>query len=238
MSFFPLCFISNFIMDTGDLLTAENLVFSDHEGVVHRAESFFLKLGGMGLVQATDHGGAVTFLQTLVFLHQRKSGTIRWFGVDSANLNPMDLGVLRRRIGLLHRDSALISNLSLHENLALGMEYHLTDRSVDVGQYIYDALELIDLQEKYGYRPCRLSALERYRALLIRELIKQPEVLLLEEPHLCIGFSWHDDIAILAGSLGIEATPSLLVVSSVETAEDPDIWQVKLSTIPPEHNLL
>jgi len=224
-------------MDVVSLLAADNLVFSDHEGILHGAESFSLKPGGMGLVRAEDHGSAVTFLQTLVFLHRRKRGTIRWFGVDIDRIDSSNLAGLRRRIGLLHRDSVLLSNLSLEENLSLGMQFHLTDRSVDVRKYICNALELIGLDEKSRFRPGRLSALERHRAILLRELIKEPEVLLLEEPHLCIGFSWYDDISVLAEGLGLKTIPSLLVVSTVELADDTDIWLIKLAPVQSESNI-
>lgn len=220
-------------MDAVSLLAADNLVFSDHEGLLHGAESFSLKAGAMGLVRAEDHSGAVTFLKTLVFLHQRRSGTVRWFGSETDEFDHRNLTALRRRIGLLHRDSVLLSNLSLHENLALGMEFHRTDWSIDLGTFISNALELVDPKDKSRFRPGRLSALERYRALLLRELIKGPEVLLLEEPHLCIGFSWFDDLPVLAEGLGLKNVPALLVVSTVELADNADTWMIGLAPIHP-----
>jgi len=218
------------------LLASDNLVFDDHEGILHGVESFSLNHGGKGLVRAEDHGVAVTFLQTLVFLYRRKGGTIRWFGSDIDKFDSSNLAALRRRIGLLHRDSVLLSNLSLHENLSLGVEFYLTDRSVNLGRYISDALKLVDLEDKQHFRPGRLSALERYRALLIRELIKGSEVLLLEEPHLCTGFSWYDDIPVLAEGLGLKNIPALLVVSTVEIADDTDTWEIELAPVDMEHS--
>lgn len=126
--------------------------------------------------------------------------------------------------------------MSLHENLSLGVEFYLTDRSVNLGRYISDALKLVDLEDEQHFRPGRLSALERYRALLIRELIKGSEVLLLEEPHLCIGFFWYDDIPVLAEGLGLKNIPALLVVSTVEIADDTDTWEIKLAPVDMEHS--
>jgi lipoprotein-releasing system ATP-binding protein len=127
--------------------------------------------------------GKSTLLYILGALEPPSSGTVTLDGQNPYSLQEDDLARFRnRRIGFVFQDHLLLPQCSVLENV-------LTPTLVDAERdpaadrvRALTVLEHVGLQERLDHRPGELSGGERQRAALARALIRQPRLLLCDEP--------------------------------------------------------
>jgi ABC-type ATPase involved in cell division len=104
------------------------------------------------------------------------------------NGRPLDLQNYRccldvkRRIGYVAADAAMISNRTIRENLLLTRYYLENDLSIDIDAAVMSLCRSAGLSGKLDQRPAALSEAELRKAVAIREMAKAPVVMLLERP--------------------------------------------------------
>lgn len=121
--------------------------------------------------------GKTTTLQILSGLQNPNSGFIKvknevWLDSNAKiNLPPQ-----KRKIGYVFQDYALFPNMSVRENLAFALEKNQDKSIVDE---LLQTMELVALQHQ---KPNQLSGGQQQRVALARALVRQPDILLLDEP--------------------------------------------------------
>ncbi|WP_247004749.1 ABC transporter ATP-binding protein [Halosolutus gelatinilyticus] len=119
--------------------------------------------------------GKSSFLRLLNRLDEPTGGTVYLDGTDYRSIEPQSL---RRRVGFVPQQPALREG-TVRENATLA--YRLCDEPID-DERVRRLLAAVDL-EGYADRPVdTLSGGERQRVSLVRTLVTEPEVLLLDEP--------------------------------------------------------
>ena len=91
------------------------------------------------------------------------------------------LGV-KRQIGYVAADAAMISNRTLRENLLLTRFYYENDLDIDIDETVCCLCDDAGLAHKLDQRPAVLSGMELLKAMAIREIAKTPAVMLIEFP--------------------------------------------------------
>ncbi len=128
--------------------------------------------------------GKTTLLKILGLLAKPSNGKLYINSIDTARLNNKQLNMLRREyIGFSFQNPIFISSLKVIDNLLLPLLGWR--KSQDIIKYKENALELLDylgLKEFKDYRPYRLSYGQMKRVDLVRAILKNPRILILDEP--------------------------------------------------------
>jgi tungstate transport system ATP-binding protein len=130
-----------------------------------------------GLIGPSGSGKS-TLLRLLDLIEMPTQGTLSIFGEDALSKDARFQ--LRRRMAMLYQ-KPVIFNLSVYENIAMGMKYR-KEREATIERRVKDALQEIGLAE-YSRRSAKtLSGGEAQRVALARALVTDPEILFLDEP--------------------------------------------------------
>jgi putrescine transport system ATP-binding protein len=148
--------------------------FSDVAALAHLSldiyeGEFFALLGPSGC-------GKTTLLRLLAGFEAPDEGRILLDGEDIAPVPPH-----RRPVNMMFQSYALFPHLSVEGNVAFGLKQEGLPRS-DIKARVEDMLALVRLEGLGHRKPHQLSGGQRQRVALARSLVKQPRVLLLDEP--------------------------------------------------------
>ena len=126
--------------------------------------------------------GKTTLMNILYGLYPRDGGEIYWKGEPIAFRSPKD--AIERKIGMVHQHFSLVPNLTVSENITLGLKskgYPFTDRR-------YLDRRLLEISDHYGLSidpsavVSTLSVGEQQRVEIIKLLYRNAELLILDEP--------------------------------------------------------
>ena len=109
------------------------------------------------------------------------SGTVIVNGYSSGKISKRKIPNARRSIGMVFQDYKLLRDRNLFENTALPLHV-LGFPGNEIPERVEEALELVGLEGKDAHFPDELSGGEQQRACLARAIIKEPEILLADEP--------------------------------------------------------
>jgi lipoprotein-releasing system ATP-binding protein len=150
--------------------------------VVLRGCSFDLARGENLAILGPSGSGKSTLLQIVGTLDQPTSGQVRIGGDDPFELSEPRLAKFRNeRIGFVFQDHHLLPQCSVQENVLLPTLAGggATEAAFERARML---LERVGLSPRLDHRPAELSGGERQRVAIARALIRQPMLLLADEP--------------------------------------------------------
>lgn len=152
------------------------------EKVILEDVSFSLPKGEVLVVMGLSGCGKSTLLGILMGLLTPDSGIVLFKGDDLTKMTRSNLNVARTQIGMVFQNAALISSLTVAENVALPLE-ELTKKSTsEIAEIVVQKLKLVDLEDASEKLPSELSGGMQKRAGLARALALEPELVLFDEP--------------------------------------------------------
>ena len=146
-----------------DFTAVDNVTLDIYKG------ELFTILGGSGC-------GKSTLLRMLAGFEVPSAGQIIIDGVDMANIPAYD-----RPINMMFQSYAVFPHMTVEQNIGYGLKKDKLAKA-EIATRVKDMLHLVQLDELAKRKPHHLSGGQRQRVALARALIKQPKVLLLDEP--------------------------------------------------------
>jgi phospholipid/cholesterol/gamma-HCH transport system ATP-binding protein len=153
----------------------DKVVLHDLDLSVRRGETLAI-MGPSGI------GKSVT-LRHAVGLLQPDSGRVLVEGRDMATIERDDLIELRKRMGYLFQEGALINWLSVGENVALPLRENTDLSESEIQERVAQKLALVQLDGSQALMPPELSGGMRKRVGLARALVTDPEIVFFDEPN-------------------------------------------------------
>ncbi len=132
-------------------------------------------MGGSG-------SGKSTFLRHLLGLELPTQGSVRLLGEDTSCLSETALNRLRRRMGVAFQSGALLSSMSVGENVLLPLREHTRLEEETMRIMMRMKLDVVNLPESEDLMPAQLSGGMVKRAAMARAIIMDPRILFLDEP--------------------------------------------------------
>lgn len=159
------------------LLSLERITKAYPGVLANDAVDFAVERGEIHALLGENGAGKSTLMKVLSGLTKPDSGQIVWKGDETTISSPQGSKALG--IGMVHQHFALFDGMSVGENIALGLGGQLDDTR---------RTRIIEMSEKYGLPldpdalVFTLSAGEKQRIEIVRALLGEPELLILDEP--------------------------------------------------------
>ncbi len=180
----------------------------------------------LAVIMGPSGSGKSTFLHLAGCLDTPTSGRVSFGGTDLGGLSSRERAEFRARsVGFVFQKFNLISNLSALRNveLPLLLQNHGT---AEARKRALDALAAVELGDRAGHRPSKLSGGEQQRVAIARSLINDPELILADEPTGNLDTKTGQRILALLQGLVEKGKTVVVVTHNPEIAESADILVV------------
>ena len=175
---------------------------------VLKGVSLQVKQGDICVIQGTSGSGKSTLLNCIGGLDTIESGSIKVDGTEIAGMKADELSDYRRDyLGFIFQFYNLVPNLTVRENIQV-CEY-LTDQPLNMDEL----LEILGLTEHQNKFPAQLSGGQQQRCAIARALIKNPKLLLCDEPTGALDSKTSRDILILLEKINAPYGTTMLLVT-------------------------
>lgn len=133
------------------------------------------------IVVGPSGAGKSTLLKLLTREEKPTSGKIIVGGIDYERLKDRNIPQLRRKIGVVFQDFKLLPNKTVFENVAFALEVvGVSNR--EIKHTVPRVLHIVGLKDKEKSYPRELSGGERQRVAIARAIVRQPKILIADEP--------------------------------------------------------
>lgn len=183
---------------------------------VLRDVSLSLNDGDSACVMGPSGSGKSTLLYILGGLEPPTSGAVRLNGTDPYTLNADQLAAFRNRdIGFVLQDHCLLPQCTVLENVLVPTLVGDADAGAD--QRARGLIAQVGMSDRLHHRPAELSGGEKQRAAIARALIRQPRLILCDEPTGNLDAETADVVADLLLELHAQLRTIMIVVTHSET---------------------
>lgn len=137
--------------------------------------------GDFAFLVGPSGAGKSTLMRLLYREEVPTSGTVFIGGVNLTRLNPNQVPLLRRRLGIIFQDYKLLPRQTVFANVAYVLRALGVDER-DIKRRVSSALCVVNLENKSDAYPDELSGGEQQRVGIARAIVNGPPVLLADEP--------------------------------------------------------
>lgn len=142
--------------------------------------SFGIEKGEVVVIVGPSGCGKSTFLRCLNKLESINEGALKLDGQNYEN-EKKNIHLIREKIGMVFQSYDLFPNMSIMDNLILAPVKAQKRKKSDVEKEAEKLLERVGLLEKKDSYPRQLSGGQKQRVAIVRALLMNPEILLLDE---------------------------------------------------------
>ena len=174
--------------DRGDSTLPENLIeirdldFSRGSRPIFRNLNLTIQRGHVTAVMGPSGTGKTTLLQLITRQLNPDRGQVIVDGTDIATLSQSELYRLRRRFGMLFQHGALLTDMSVFDNVAFPIREHTRLPERLIRHVVLTKLNAVGLRGAAELMPAQLSGGMARRVALARAIAMDPDILIYDEP--------------------------------------------------------
>jgi phospholipid/cholesterol/gamma-HCH transport system ATP-binding protein len=171
--------------------------------------------GGVTAIMGPSGTGKTTLLRLITGQLQPSAGRVVVDGQDLSRLTRRELFVLRRGMGMLFQNGALLTDLDVFENVAYPLREHTRLPEALIARVVLMKLQAVGLRGAARLMPSELSGGMARRVALARAMVMDPALLIYDEP-----FAGLDPIALGVVMRLIRRLNDLLGITSIVVSHD------------------
>lgn len=195
----------------------------DSKAEVLKGINIGVEKGEFCVLLGPSGSGKSTLLNIIGGIDDADSGYISINGEKTENMNEKALTEYRRKhLGYIFQMYNLIPNLNIKENIETGA--YLSDRPLDVDEI----LKTLGLYEHRHKLPAQLSGGQQQRCSIGRAIVKNPDILLCDEPTGALDYNTSKEILKLIETVNRKYNTTIIMVTHNEAIKDMADKVVKL----------
>ncbi len=165
-----------------NLIEIQDLTFSRGPRRIFDGLDLTIKRGEVTALMGPSGTGKTTLLRLITRQLIPEHGTIYVDGVDIATLDQSELYRMRQRFGMLFQNGALLTDLTVFENVAFPLREHTRLSQRLIRHIVLTKLHAVGLRGAAAMTPAELSGGMARRVALARAMVMDPDILLYDEP--------------------------------------------------------
>jgi phospholipid/cholesterol/gamma-HCH transport system ATP-binding protein len=197
------------------MIEVEDVRFSTAGRVIFDGMSLTVPRGRITAIMGPSGTGKTTLLRMITGQLRPVSGRVLVDGQNVPGLSRHELFALRRRMGMLFQNSALLTDYSVFDNIAFPVREHTRLPETLIRNLVLTKLQAVGLRGAAQLMPTQLSGGMGRRVALARAMVLDPDLLLYDEP-----FSGLDPISMGMVLRLIKVNNDVLGVTSVVVSHD------------------
>ena len=167
---------------TDNLIEIRDLDYTRGRRQIFRQLDITIKRGKITAIMGPSGTGKTTLLSLITRQLRPDRGSILVDGIDVSALNQRDLYRFRRRFGMLFQNGALLTDLSVFENVAFPLREHTKLPNRLIRHVVLTKLHAVGLRGAADMMPSELSGGMARRVALARAMVMDPDILIYDEP--------------------------------------------------------
>jgi cell division transport system ATP-binding protein len=180
--------------------------------------SFGVEKGEFTVLAGPSGSGKTTLLRLLYRDEVPTEGEVRVAGFDVTGMRRSRVPHLRRAVGVVFEDAKLLPARNVYDNVAFVLRVLGTPRR-EITPRVMQTLKAVGLSARAQALPAQLSQGEQQRAALARALVKEPGLLLADEPTGNLDEAMADEILYLLSEIWNRGTTILLATHRASLAD-------------------
>ena len=175
--------MNSFLSDQSEnLIEIRDLKYSRGPRAIFDGLNLSIKRGEITAIMGPSGTGKTTLLRLITRQLIPQQGAIYIDGIDIANLSQSELYQLRQRFGMLFQNGALLTDLSVFENVSFPLREHTKLSQRLIRHIVLTKLHAVGLRGAAGMMPAELSGGMARRVALARAMVMDPDILIYDEP--------------------------------------------------------
>ena len=163
------------------MIQMENVTYAYEKGYGIKNVNFTIEDSEFTFLIGPTGSGKTTIMKLIYMALFPQSGVVTTGKFRSDKIKKRKIPFLRRNIGMIFQDYHLLRDRSLYENIALPL-YVIGTKHNDVSERVEEVIDQVGLGGKEEHSPDELSGGEQQRACIARALVKEPDIILADEP--------------------------------------------------------
>jgi phospholipid/cholesterol/gamma-HCH transport system ATP-binding protein len=163
-------------------IAVKDLTLAYGDFVVQRDLDFAVAPGEIFVIMGGSGCGKTTLLRHMIGLQRPARGDVLYDGRSFWGADDETRAIMQRRFGVLYQGGALLSSMTLGENVALPLGEFTELTSAEISEIVSLKLALVGLAGFEDFYPAQLSGGMMKRAGLARAMALDPDILFLDEP--------------------------------------------------------
>ena len=164
-----------------NMIDFQNVSYTHQKGRGVTNLSFSIDNGEFVFLIGPTGSGKTTLMRLIYFDLFCDSGKINVGDFNSNKMRKSHVSLLRRDIGMVFQDYHLLNDRNVFHNVALPLHVIGCDAS-EIAYRVEDALDMVGFDGKRTHYPYELSGGEKQRVTLARAIVKEPSLILADEP--------------------------------------------------------
>lgn len=165
-----------------NLVEVRDLVYARGSKTIFEGIDITIRKGKITGIMGPSGTGKTTLLKLISGLLVPDEGTIHVWGEDIHRMSHHRLYAVRRKMGMLFQSGALLTDMTVFENIALPLQEHTRLPASMIHDIVLLKLEAVGLRGARDMMPAQLSGGMARRVALARAIVLDPQLISYDEP--------------------------------------------------------
>ena len=169
-------------VSNNNLVELRDVHYSVGGRAIFKGLTIAIPRGKITAIMGPSGTGKTTLLRLITGQIHATRGDVLVDGKEVSKLNHQQLYAMRQRMGMLFQNGALLTDISVYENVAFPVREHTKLPEELIRQLVLTKLQTVGLRGAYKLMPWELSGGMARRVALARAMVRDPELLIYDEP--------------------------------------------------------